>query len=285
MDEEKKLAGKRYSFSEQRNRAELEAVLEQLTKAQECLKRGEKEESEAIRLKLIADLENKIEQGENRKNSENRLKKHSDFDRSVLPDKGCVLGEDDVVILYAISEKDYENYMKVSFECSSMKGAFKDDEFKKGLWDNSLGENAAIYSIFDQETGEYIGYCGIKNLSEDRWEIAIELLKNFQGKGYGYHALVILLDLFVSLTGEKVYRSRVDPDNYASQGLMKKIGAQPDGISEMIIHGEELERYQEENKDLITDKLVEVAEEFCVEPIDLIGHVLEYRIEWRRLGE
>jgi hypothetical protein len=53
----------------------------------------------------------------------------------------------------------------------------------------------------------------------------------------------------------------------------------------MIIHGEELERYQEENKDLITDKLVEVAEEFCVEPIDLIGHVLEYRIEWRRLGK
>jgi RimJ/RimL family protein N-acetyltransferase len=116
----------------------------------------------------------------------------------------------------------------------------------------------------------------------DRWEIAIELLKKFQGKGYGYHALVIMLDAFVNLTGEKVYRSRVDPDNYASQGLMKKIGAQPDGLSEMFIHGEELERYQEENKNLITDRLIEVAEDFCCDPIDLIGHVLEYRIEWGR---
>jgi hypothetical protein len=63
---------------------------------------------------------------------------------------------------------------------------------------------------------------------------------------------------------------------------MKKIGAQPDGLSEMFIHGEELERYQEENKNLITDRLIEVAEDFCCDPIDLIGHVLEYRIEWGR---
>jgi RimJ/RimL family protein N-acetyltransferase len=279
MAEDKKLAGKRYNFSEQRNRAELEAVLEQLTKAQEHLQRGEEEASEAIRLKLIADLESKIEQAEN---SVKKAKKRLDFDRSVLPDKGCVLGEDDVVILYAVSEKDHENYMAVSFECSPMKGAFKDDEFKKDLWNGFLGDNAANYSVFDKASGEYIGYCGIKNLSADRWEIAIELLKKFQGKGYGYHALVIMLDAFVNLTGEKVYRSRVDPDNYASQGLMKKIGAQPDGLSEMFIHGEELERYQEENKNLITDRLIEVAEDFCCDPIDLIGHVLEYRIEWGR---
>jgi hypothetical protein len=50
----------------------------------------------------------------------------------------------------------------------------------------------------------------------------------------------------------------------------------------MFIHGEELERYQEENKNLITDRLIEVAEDFCCDPIDLIGHVLEYRIEWGR---
>jgi hypothetical protein len=52
-----------------------------------------------------------------------------------------------------------------------------------------------------------------------------------------------------------------------------------DGISEMFLHGKELEKFQEENKNLITDRIIEVAEKFCVEPIDLIGHVLEYRIE------
>jgi RimJ/RimL family protein N-acetyltransferase len=211
-----------------------------------------------------------------------QLKKHKVFERSMLPDEGFVLGENDKVVLCAIAEQDYENYMAVSFENSSMKSAFKYDEFKRELWDSFMEENAANYSIFEKQTGIYIGYCGIKDLSKDRWEIAIELLKEFQGKSYGYHALVVMLDSLVRLTGKEVYRSRVDADNFASQGLMKKIGAQPDGISEMFLHGEELKNFQEENKDLITDKLIEVAKEFCVEPINLIGQVLEYRIEWKR---
>jgi hypothetical protein len=62
---------------------------------------------------------------------------------------------------------------------------------------------------------------------------------------------------------------------------MKKIGARPDGISEMFIHDEELKRFQDEHKDLIDEKIISVADEFCVEPIDLIGHVLEYRIDWK----
>jgi RimJ/RimL family protein N-acetyltransferase len=90
-----------------------------------------------------------------------------------------------------------------------------------------------------------------------------------------------MLDSLSGLTGKEIYRSRVDSDNFASQGLMRKIGAQPNGISEFLLHGELLEKFQEENKNLITDKIVEVAEEFGVEPIDLIGHVLEYRVEWR----
>lgn len=203
------------------------------------------------------------------------------FDRSILPDKGCVLGEDNTVILRAASNQDYENYMAVSYENSSMKSAFKYDEFKKDLWESFMEDNAANYSIFDKQTGSYIGYCGIKDLSKDRWEIAIELLNKFHGKGYGYHSLVVMLDSLSDLTGKEIYRSRVDSDNFASQALMRKIGAQPNGISEFLLHGELLEKFQEENKNLITDKIVEVAEEFGVEPIDLIGHVLEYRVEWR----
>lgn len=39
-------------------------------------------------------------------------------------------------------------------------------------------------------------------------------------------------------------------------------------------------RFQEENKDLIDDKQRKLAKEFHVAPIDLIGHVLEFRIDW-----
>lgn len=48
----------------------------------------------------------------------------------------------------------------------------------------------------------------------------------------------------------------------------------------MFIHGEDLRKFQEENKDLIDDKLRKLAKEFHVAPIDLIGHVLEFRINW-----
>jgi RimJ/RimL family protein N-acetyltransferase len=117
-------------------------------------------------------------------------------------------------------------------------------------------------------------------LTQDNWEIAIELLKKFQGIGYGYNSLVLMFDALENLTGAWLYRSRVDSDNYASQGLMKKLGARHNGISEMFLHGDELIRFQEENKDLIDDRIIGVANEFGVEPIDLLGHVLEYRIEW-----
>ena len=61
---------------------------------------------------------------------------------------------------------------------------------------------------------------------------------------------------------------------------MKKLGAKPNGISEIFIHGEDLRKFQEENKYLIDDKLRKLAKEFHVAPIDLIGHVLEFRINW-----
>jgi hypothetical protein len=93
---------------------------------------------------------------------------------------------------------------------------------------------------------------------------------------------VLLLDSLVERTGEEVYRARIDANNYASQTITKKVGGSPDGISEMFMHGEELARFQEENRDLIDDKLKRVAEEFGVDPIDLIGHFLEYRIVWHR---
>ncbi|MCM1063185.1 MAG: hypothetical protein NC420_01730 [Eubacterium sp.] len=38
---------------------------------------------------------------------------------------------------------------------------------------------------------------------------------------------------------------------------------------------------QIENRDLIDDKLRALVDEFNVKPIDLIGHVLEFRIDWK----
>ncbi|MCM1284076.1 MAG: hypothetical protein NC180_10335 [Muribaculaceae bacterium] len=52
----------------------------------------------------------------------------------------------------------------------------------------------------------------------------------------------------------------------------------------MFIHGEELQTFQEENSNLIDDKLRALANAFDVAPIDLIGHVLEFRIDWKPMN-
>ncbi len=96
-----------------------------------------------------------------------------------------------------------------------------------------------------------------------------------------YTKVLKLTAMLNALTGRNIYRSRVDSDNYTSQNLMKKLGAKPNGISEMLIHGEELQKFQKKNSNLIDDKVRALADEFGVAPIDLIGHVLEFRIEWK----
>ncbi len=62
-------------------------------------------------------------------------------------------------------------------------------------------------------------------------ELVIELLKKHRHQGYGYHALVAMLNALTELTGKIIYKSKVDSDNYVSQNLRKKLGAKPNGIS------------------------------------------------------
>lgn len=91
----------------------------------------------------------------------------------------------------------------------------------------------------------------------------------------------MLMDEFSRITGEHVFRSRVEVDNYASQALHRKLGAVQNGMSEFLLHGEEIIKYQKENQHLIDDNIRKLAADFGVEPIEILGHVLEYRIEWK----
>ena len=42
-----------------------------------------------------------------------------------------------------------------------------------------------------------------------------------------------------------------------------------------------LGRYQNENQYLIDDNIRKLAVDFGVDPIEILGHVLEYKIEWK----
>lgn len=277
MPEEKDLTSRRCTISQLKTHEMCDSVLEQLEKAISLKEDGLILESDAVMNMLSLEVEKiRAQFDEPKEKTENQ-----NFDKRILPKRGHLLVENDKVILRAISDEDYDDYMEVSYECAIMRSAFKEIAFKKDLWESFLSVTAANFSIFDKVSGEYAGYCGIKNINVENWELVIELLKKYRHRGYGYHALVEMLNALTALTGKTTYRSRVDSDNYASQNLMKKLGAIPNGISEMFIHGEDLRKFQEENKNLIDDKLRKLAKEFHVAPIDLIGHVLEFRIDWK----
>lgn len=277
MAEEKKIAEERYEYNLNCKKEFYEDIIVRLEQVSSLQKDGKKQEAETMYNNLKDNLAGMLDDFEF---PEDKDTKCTNFDRSVLPCKGIVLGENNRILLRAVSDDEYDDYMGVSYENSVMKSYFKDEEFKEDLWKTFIKDTAAMYSIIDKKTGDYVGYCGIKNLNEENWELAMELLERYQHQGYGYDALTLMLDKITRLTGQTVYRSKVDSDNYASQGLMKKIGGKPNGIRELFLHGDKLKEFQQENSHLIDDKLIKVADEFGVEPIDLIGHVLEFRIVW-----
>lgn len=106
-------------------------------------------------------------------------------------------------------------------------------------------------------------------------------MKKWKHKGVGYAAVSTMLDAIKKYLGVTEFRVRIDPDNYASQGLFEKLGAVPNGISEFMLHREEdMKQWEEENIHLIDDKMIELANQFHVEPGKLLSHVLEYQLVW-----
>lgn len=203
--------------------------------------------------------------------------------RMKMPRDGELLAENDNILLKAVSDDQKEYMLRVSYDCSCsfLKHEFENDIYRKYLWEEFTGENAANYCIYAKDTNDFVGYCGIKNLTRETPELVIELLSKYRKQGYGFQALSLLMEKFSKITRENIFRSRVDVDNYASQALHRKLGALPNGISEFLLHDEDLIRYQNENQSLIDDNIRRLAVDFGVEPIEILGHVLEYTIEWK----
>lgn len=197
-------------------------------------------------------------------------------------DEGEDVYADGRITLRRVRAEDREKYIEVQKENTIMPFMFKDEGFVESLWKMHIESTALMCSVVGSGTREYLGYCGIKNVCAEKWEVAIELLKEHTGQGIGTLAVRGLLDAVVRRCGVTEFRIRIDPDNYASQGMFEKLGALPNGISEFLLHGtEDIRDCEEENLGDIDEDLVAVADKFHVEPRALLSHVLEYKLIWR----
>lgn len=197
----------------------------------------------------------------------------------MIPASGKVFAENEKVRLCVVKESEKQDYIALSYTYSCIKSAFKDEEFVEDLWNGFIYGKSFTCTVYDQKTGDYVGYCAIKDPEKPDWELAIELKPEWCHKGYGTEAVSLFLKRLAKVTGKRFFRARVAADNYTSQALMKKLGASPNGVSQFLLRGEALEEFRRENQEMIDDKFRKLADEFGVKPEEMLGKVLEYRLD------
>lgn len=190
----------------------------------------------------------------------------------------CIITENEI-ILRKVQDSDKDIFIELQKENNIVKSMMKEEAYRNMLWNEHIEYKALMFSVIVDN--EYAGYCGIKNTTHEQWEIAIEILNKWKHKGIGYRAISIMLDAIKNRLNVSEFRVRIDAENYPSQRLFEKLGAEPNGISEFLLHEEaDICRCEEENIHLLDERIQKLAKQFNVEPRKLLSHVLEYKLTW-----
>ena len=190
----------------------------------------------------------------------------------------CIITENEI-ILRKVQDSDKHIFIELQKENNIVKSMMKEEAYRNMLWNEHVEYKALMFSVIVDN--EYAGYCGIKNTTHEQWEIAIEILNKWKHKGIGYRAISVMLDEIKNRLNVSEFRVRIDAENYPSQRLFEKLGAEPNGISEFLLHEEaDIRRCEEENIHLLDERIQKLAKQFNVEPRKLLSHVLEYKLTW-----
>lgn len=142
-------------------------------------------------------------------------------------------------------------------------------------WDTSKVSRTIVTS----DGGEFCGYCNLRFEQPGRSEVGIELLEGFRGRDPGPLALRMLIREQEGRHGADWYRAVVEGNNHRS-AMMRKLGAEPDGLELAPFFADEEEASQaaERLASLVDDRLRLVAGWFGVEPSLLLTHRLLSRV-------
>lgn len=81
------------------------------------------------------------------------------------------------------------------------------------------------WAVILRETGEYLGWCGLKYTPElDEYDIGYRLMKKFWGSGYATEAAKACLELGFEQLDMPAIVGRVMPENTPSIRVLEKIG-------------------------------------------------------------
>lgn len=104
----------------------------------------------------------------------------------------------------------------------------------KVYWENMIEDETDInYSVF-LKNGDLLGRVALQGVDEDIPELAIVIVKKYQGQGYGGRLLKQFLNWIHDIMGYKRINVKIDSSNDRSKGLFKKMGAVIDDEDDII---------------------------------------------------
>ena len=138
--------------------------------------------------------------------------------------KETIFGER--IILRPFSPKDAEQYSKMDRKKRNT------IEKAKNFINSSWKKDSYYFGIFLKENNELIGQLELCHMNwwyDKAGEICYFIKKDFRGKGYATEASKAMINCgFNKLRFRKIYAD-TDPDNLASQKVLKKLGFKLEG--------------------------------------------------------
>ena len=178
-------------------------------------------------------------------------------------DHNGIFAENDTLILRQIQPSDKEDYLDMYRAKEEWQKLFaRVPESAESLWEVFLDPDTLNTVIIRKADQKFCGFCGLQQYTKlAEPELSIELSKDCRHQGIGTQVLPMLMRRFSQITGTNAFISKVSKRNYASQGLMHKLG----GILQVPETDTELDDKEEQ------------AENFNVMLDYLIKHVLIFR--------
>ncbi len=216
---------------------------------------------------------NEIEESEKRE-AERKNRKGWDLSK----EKGSELFVSDGEIeLRPLKEKDRDFYLTINTEWLTEGYGPIDSSLEETEWAITQEKNA-FYCLVVYK-GAPAGSIFLKDTSEDRWEVGIDLIPEYRYRGIGGRATALFMKKMHEITGREEFRALAYADNTASHRCLEKMGAKLAGLHPMSFDNKkETEGFRDENTDLITPEIISLAEKLEVKPEELLVNLLDYRI-------
>ena len=200
--------------------------------------------------------------------------------RSMVFADGGIYAEDETILLRSIQPSDKEAYLNIYRAKEIWKSILANSELNagEGLWNDFNSPSILNTVIIQKSDGAFCGFCGLQEYAElEAPELSIELVEEFQRRGYGTKALTLLMTRFTEVTGSKEFISKVSCGNAASQRLMRKLGGKPNGIAPFPGVSENILKMLEDDDTAHVPGAEVLAEEFMTTVRKLRSHVLVFK--------